>query len=255
MRSPLLEIKRGSAIGRSRRVSNLQELQRLAELGRLSATLLHEISNPLTTALIYLDQVDDKGSPNIREARRSIRLLRRYVEAARQQVRQESTLSDFNLRQQVNQLKRVVVPIAKRANVQLMIESVPDCQIYGDPVKLQQILANLIVNAIEAYNQDSAPYLDKPVSVKLTAEAHSLTIEIHDWGQGIGPLQLSRVFDPFYTTKSQAGHGLGIGLAIVRQYVTVDFGGSISVKSSRRQGTIFTIHLPALYRPVAEKEV
>jgi two-component system C4-dicarboxylate transport sensor histidine kinase DctB len=249
MRGPLLEIKMGGAIKRSRRTASLQELQRLAEFGRLSATLLHEISNPLTTALIYLDQLDDKISPNVREAKRSIRLLRRYVEAARQQVRQESKLTDFNLRQQVNQLKRVVVPIARRANAQLIIESIPDCQIYGDPVKFQQVLANLIVNAVEAYNQDEAPYLDKPVRVRLISEEHSLTIEIHDWGQGIGPLQLTRVFDPFYTTKTSAGHGLGIGLAIVKQYVTVDFGGTISVKSSRRQGTVFTIQLPALYRP------
>lgn len=249
MRSPLLEIKRGSVISRSRKVSSLQELQKLAELGRLSATLLHEISNPLTTALIYLDQVDDKSSSEIRQAKHSIRLLRRYVEAARQQIRQESTLTDFNLRQQVTQLKRVVMPIAKRAKVQLIVETIPDCQIYGDPVKFQQVLANLIVNAIEAYTCDTAPYLDQPVRVRLVSEEHSLTIEVHDWGQGISPLQLSRLFDPFYTTKKSAGHGLGIGLAIVKQYVTGDFGGTISVRSSRRHGTMFKIQLPALYRP------
>ena len=65
------------------------DLQRLAELGRLSATLLHEISNPLTAALLHLDQ-SSQHKPNIREARRSMQLLKMYVEAARQQVRREN---------------------------------------------------------------------------------------------------------------------------------------------------------------------
>lgn len=228
---------------------SLQELHRLAELGRLSATLLHEISNPLTTALLYLEQTDN-DSPAIREARRSIRLLRKYVEAARQQIRQESTLTDFRLSTQIAQLKRVLMPLARKAGVRLVIEPIPDCRLYGDPVKFQQILANLIVNAIESYPMGMVVSPDKPVLVRISATAHCLVIEIGDWGQGMTASQLKQVFEPFYTTKLQAGHGLGIGLAIVKQYVTKDFGGSIKVTSSRRKGTLFRVELPTLFRPI-----
>jgi two-component system C4-dicarboxylate transport sensor histidine kinase DctB len=199
---------------------------------------------------LHLDSANHRETPGVREARRSIRQLRRYVEAARQQVRKESRLTDFRLRLQVNQLKQVIQPLAKKAGVSLMIEAVPDCRLYGDPVKFQQILANLTVNAIEAYNGSPATNLPKLVVVRLVSAEHYLSIQVLDWGQGISPRQLPRLFEPFYTTKNQAGHGLGIGLAIVNQYVTSDFGGSIAVSSSPREGTSFTITLPALYRPV-----
>lgn len=229
------------------------ELQRLAELGRLSATLLHEISNPLTAALIHLENASDPTS--LREAKRSIKTLKKYVEAARQQVRKESTLTDFKISTSMSQIKRVVMPLARKAGVNIKFSPVPDCRLYGDSVKFQQILANLIVNAIEAYQHETVADLAKPVHVQLHAAAHTLTIEVSDWGQGIDQRQISHIFDPFYTTKSQAGHGLGIGLAIVKQYVVDDFGGSISVHSSSRQGTTFTVSMPALYRPVTSKSL
>src|SRR4051812_3847599 len=105
MRSPILDKKMGRAINKV--ISAKQnDLHRLAELGRLSATLLHEISNPLTSALLHLEQYDGSNPDNLRQARRSIRLLRRYVEAARQQVRKESRLTDFGLKLQLSQIKQ-----------------------------------------------------------------------------------------------------------------------------------------------------
>lgn len=228
------------------------ELQRLAELGRLSATLLHEISNPLTAALLHLENAGHDPA-SLREARRSIKTLKRYVEAARQQVRKQSTLTDFKITTSLAQIKRVIIPLAKKAGVNLVFSSVPDCRLYGDPVKFQQVLANLIVNAIEAYQNQPADRLAKPVHVQISAAAHTLMIEVSDWGQGIDQAQIAHIFEPFYTTKSQAGHGLGIGLAIVRQYVTDDFGGSISVRSSSRHGTTFSVIMPALYRPASQE--
>jgi two-component system C4-dicarboxylate transport sensor histidine kinase DctB len=224
--------------------AQLEELQHFAKLGRLSAHLLHEIANPLTAALLHLDQSTDRTSPEIRQARRSMQLLQRYVEAARQQIRQQDRPRSFALRPQFEQLKRVILPLVRQANVQLIIEPLPDCQLYGDPVKFQQILANLMVNAIDAYRHDTANNLGRPIRVRLTSDSRLLTIRVIDWGEGIAPSQLGQIFEPFYTTKTQPGRGLGIGLAIVRQYVVHDFGGSITVTSSRRQGTQFTIRLP-----------
>lgn len=243
MRSLIINKKRASAVDHQSN-AQLLEMQHFAELGRLSASLLHEISNPLTATLIYLEQTDDKSSASVRKALRNVQLLRRYVEAARQQVSHESQLSYFSVNRQISQLKNIVLPLARQSGIKLIIEATPNCKIYGDSVKFQQVLANLIVNAIEAYSNDRAPYLDKPVRVSFVCSKKALTIRVVDWGQGIGPSQIANIFEPFYTTKRQTGHGLGIGLAIVKQYVTQDFHGVISVRSSARLGTVFTIKLP-----------
>lgn len=121
-------------------VAELQELQHFAELGRLSASLLHEISNPLTAAILELDQSDQRLA-GIRQVRYSLQMMRRYVEAARQQVRYDAPASGFGVQTQLKQLKRVMLPLAKAANIKLQIDSAPDCQLYGDSVKFQHIMA------------------------------------------------------------------------------------------------------------------
>ena len=223
----------------------LQELQHFAELGRLSASLLHEISNPLTAALLNLELIGNQ-LPQIRQVRRDMQTLRRYVDAAQQQIRQESRITSFCIRPQIEQLKRIIRPIARKAEVQVIVEPVPHCRLYGDPVKFQQIAANLIVNAIDAYRAESADKHHKIVRIVLSFNERQLTVRVVDWGDGISREQLDHLFKPFYTTKSHAGHGIGLGLAIVRQYVTADFGGSVSVSSSRRYGTQFVVKVPAM---------
>lgn len=226
---------------------NLQELQRFAELGRLSASLLHEISNPLTSALLNLE-LGEEQSYNIRRARHSIQTLRRYVEAARQQVKRQSNAITFCAHPQIDQLKRIVMPLAKRSGVRLDIGPVLHRRLCGDPVKFQHILVNLIVNAVEAYNGEPEKSRSRvsQVSVSLADTNKWLVIQITDWGVGIKPKDLPRIFETFFTTKDRAGgHGLGLGLAMVRQYVEQDFGGSIRVASSLRKGTRFVVKLPA----------
>ncbi len=223
----------------------LRELQRFAELGRLSASLLHEISNPLAAALLNLELGDQK-SLAVRRARRDIQLLRRYVEAARQQVRQQSQPTSFRIRPQLGQLKHVVKPLASQAGVRLDIETAPGCRLHGDPVKFQQLVTNLVINAIEAYGESHAGKATPLVRVALTCDGDWLTVQVTDWGKGIEAEALAHIFDAFYTTKGRVGHGLGIGLAIVKHYVTVDFGGSIKVGSSSRRGTRFTVKLPVV---------
>lgn len=221
----------------------LRELQRFAELGRLSASLLHEISNPLSAALLNLE-LGDQQSRSIRRARRDMQVLWRYVEAARQQIRQQSRPTSFCVQPQLCQLKRVVVPLARKAGVRLDIQAAPSCRLHGDPVKFQQLVTNLVVNAIEAYDGERDRGQLAAVKVTLTPGDGWLTIQVSDWGKGIDTEALDHIFDAFYTTKSRFGHGLGIGLAIVNRYVTADFGGSIKVDSSSRGGTRFTVKLP-----------
>lgn len=230
----------------------LRELQRLAELGRLSASLLHEISNPLTAAVLHLEQFEDQRSTNIRHARHNIQLLQRYVDAARQQVRQESHPVNFQVRPQFDQIKRVVRPLAKRSKVRLKIELDANYRLFGDPVKFQQIAANLIVNAIDAYNSDLVIGQERERIVRVTLSGNNqwLILQVTDWGRGITSRQLPKLFEPFYTTKNRCGDGLGIGLTMVKRYVEQDFSGSINMTSSLRRGTqcVVKLRLAPAYR-------
>jgi two-component system NtrC family sensor kinase len=111
----------------------------------------------------------------------------------------------------------------------------------GDPVKFLQIISNLVMNALDAHQEaaDSGRFVD----VTLSRNDAELLIKVTDNAAGIAAEALPLLFDEFYTTKAKSRHGLGIGLAIVKQHVTVDFAGSINVISGPG-GTQFSVTLP-----------
>jgi len=218
----------------------MTELQRFIELGRASASLLHEISNPLTAAMLHLE-LDDRKLPHIKRARRDLELVNSYVEAARQQVRGQCICTNFSIQAQLNQIKQVVTPMASKAGVRVVMGKSPTATFYGDPIKFQHILVNLIVNAIEAYETKGGGV--RLVSVQLSGKGDQLTLQVRDWGKGIASSELPNIFNPFYTTKDRSGRGLGIGLATVKQYVTESFHGSIQASKPDGSGTRFVIEL------------
>jgi signal transduction histidine kinase len=225
-----------------RHTDNSEDIQRFVDLGKLSASLLHEISNPITVALINLEQLNDQKSLKIRSVRHSLENLTRYVDAARKQIRSESETRQFFVDTQMNDVKRLVRPLARRANIQLRFSKVPHLKLCGDPVKFQQISVNLIVNALEAYKGKDIISSERIVSVNIEQNSRYLSIEVLDHGGGIAKDQLPKLFEPFYTTKS--GAGLGLGLVIVNRYVTQNFGGYIRVTSGPVSGTRFMVKLP-----------
>lgn len=225
----------------------LSELERYAEIGRLNAGLLHEISNPLAAASLWLEQCRSKHSPHLRHVRSNIRTMQRYVEAARQQVRGESSCRDFRLQPELEQVRRLLDPLAQRRGVRLRFTSAmpaATCKLYGDPVKFQQIIANLVRNAIDSYITRPMQGSGNSVQVRLDANRDFVTLKISDQGSGMSGGQLARLFQPFYSTKYSAGRGLGIGLSTVKRYIETDFLGDIRVNSVPRQGTQFTVRLP-----------
>jgi signal transduction histidine kinase len=232
-------------------VSNLLEpkddLERYIHLGKISANLIHDISSPLTAAILQLETYNQHGSESFKATKRSLVQIQRYIEAARQQLDAKDKAVKFSVAKEVRELKNLMEPIAKKSNVALIVKHVPKIEIYGNGVKFQQILINLVANAIESYQHDQIGELKRIVLIEFELKARNLYIIISDFGQGIKPSEFSRIFEPFYTTK-QAAHrkGLGLGLAIVKSYVVDTFKGSIRVCSSSRIGTKFQIQLPVI---------
>lgn len=223
--------------------NELTDLQQYAELGRISASLLHEMSTPLSAALLQLEQMQATNNPELEQVHQNMRSLQLYLEAARQQVSHSSQNKRFVIRPHVAQVERIIKPLARRAGTKLTIGPVPDCHLYGDPVKFQHILSNLLVNAVEAYPSRANNATTQPVKLTCKLKADQLVLRVSDKGTGISPDQLNQLFEPFYTTKQDTRGGLGIGLNIVKEYVN-SFDGQIKVKSSRGSGTHFVATLP-----------
>lgn len=224
-------------------IAHLQELQRFAEIGRMSASLLHEMSNPLTAAILHLEPTISSNTSNIRHARQNMQILQRYVEAARQQVKHASKPRLFSARSQIEQVRRILEPHARRHMVRIRFQIEGSPRLFGDAVKFQQVVANLVKNAIDSY-ATVREARDRQVIITVQATEATLRITVSDSGLGMMPDELEQIFQPFYTTKVKAGHGLGIGLTIVKQFVEYDFGGEITADSTYGAGTKFTVQLP-----------
>ncbi|MFI5271135.1 MAG: sensor histidine kinase [Candidatus Saccharimonadales bacterium] len=226
--------------------TELEVQQHFIELGRLSATLLHEISSPLSTAILQLESAPIKDSDQIKSARQNLKHIQNYVESARSQIRNNSSRSKtFCIRPHLLQVLFLTQPYARSKSVDLAFENMPHFKLNGDFVKFQQTLVNLIMNSIDAYSDQPSPVPRKIVRLVIDEDPGSITIHVIDFGMGIPRKEVQNIFEPFYSTKyKRSSSGLGIGLTIVKQHVENDFHGRINVRSSARLGTIFSVRLP-----------
>jgi signal transduction histidine kinase len=223
-------------------VEKMRELQRFAEFGRYTSTLLHDLANPLTTISFNLDQLrDGQRSKLLQRAREGLDYIEQYIAAARRQLSSQRQTTSFDVAAEV---KRVVAFLSGRAapqRVHITLKLAKGIKLHADSIRFNQVMAGLLANAIDAY--DSVDNPDKVVLVVMQRRGAFIQIEVRDYGKGIPPGSIGRLFEPFYTTKT-IDRGLGIGLAVVKQITEEDFSGSIAVTSSRRKGTCFTVRLP-----------
>jgi PAS domain S-box-containing protein len=235
----------------------LRKTEKLAAVGRLAASISHEINNPLeaVTNLVYLA----RNAPELSESTKSFlntaeRELARVSQIASQTLRfyrQSSRPVQVNLCEVVDSVLRVYE--GRIANSQLQIRRDYGAQVISIEAidgELRQVLANLIGNAIDATPAGGNIRIrisDSP----LPRENRHVRVTIADNGCGISPQVLPRLFEPFFTTKTETGTGLG--LWITREILTKHHA-RIRVRSSQtagRSGTAFTIFLPSSSKEAA----
>ena len=223
---------------------NLQRLDRLANLGTLSAGIAHEIKNALvpigTFVELMVQKSDDQelAASVERELKRIdsliIQMLQfacpRPVTFAPVQVHEVLDLSLRLLQHQI---------AGKKISVTRSYQAAPGT-VPGDEAQLQQVVMNLLLNALEAMEFNGALAISTEVDKK-NSHQPSLKIIIQDNGAGIARENLDRVFEPFFTTKK---NGTGLGLAI-SQRVAWEHHGKIEAQSEIGKGSIFTVSLPA----------
>ena len=230
------------------------EAGKLASVGELAAGIAHEINNPVAIMMEEAGWVmdiladDDRGTPeNLSEMRRALDQVR--VQGARCKDITHKLLSfarktDSRLRElDINDLAAEMAELSeKRAryvNVRLRTELAPGLpHVAGSPSELQQLLLNLINNAMDAMEKNGG---DLVIATRQVGDR--VEVSVSDTGHGIPKAVLPRIFDPFFTTKA-VGKGTGLGLSICYGIVQ-KIGGEITVDSAPEKGSTFRILLPA----------
>ena len=218
--------------------------ERLASVGKLAAGVAHEINNPLGGILNCLYNIRKGTLPSERQEeyftymedglRRAQKIVRQLLDFS-QQHEPEFSMNDVN-----GLVDRVLVLTNHAiAEKRLQLHKVYDDDLpplFVDPQMIEQVLTNLILNAVQATNEGGSIILQ-------TRTAHErCEIDVGDTGSGIDPEVRPHIFDPFFTTKG-TGEGTGLGLSVSLGIVE-RHGGQLTVESEVGKGTVFTVSLP-----------
>jgi signal transduction histidine kinase len=235
-----------------------QAAEHLAEIGSMTGGLAHEIKNPLSTIGLNAQLLSESiGDLPIEEQDRS-RLIRRIGALGRETERLRGILEDFleyagELRltitdQAINtiieELADFFSPMADGAKVRLSVETDPsNPRVPVDADHLKQALLNLMLNAVHAMEQTDSTSRELIVRVELSDDEHDgLVVRVHviDTGPGMNNETLSKIFHPYFTTKSG---GTGLGLPTARRIIQAH-QGRLEVHSELGKGTDFVLTLP-----------
>jgi len=232
--------------------------EKLASLGKLSATIAHEINNPLAAVLTYarlmkkmvdLGRFTDERLPDIKnylktieeETARCGEIVKNLLAFSR---RSKMSVKTHPIEDIIDRTLFLISHSLDMKGVQVKKEIDPRVpQISCDFRQMQQALLNLFSNASEAMPQGGI----LTVSAAPSETEGFLEISVSDTGTGIPEEEIKNIFEPFFTTKEE-GKGVGLGLSVVYGIVT-NHNGSIGVDSREGEGTTFTIKLPIEYTP------
>jgi two-component system NtrC family sensor kinase len=219
----------------------------MSALGQLAGGVAHEINNPLGGILAFAQiMAQDQRSPEDQE---NIRLIHDAAVRAKQIV---ESLLRFSRRPQKHErgsvdLSRVVEESLFLVQSQLrdgrveVVRQLQPAQVLGNANQLQQIVVNLVVNAIQAVSQAGRP--GRIAVAAGPGPAGRAWLSVSDDGPGVPPDLAGRIFEPFFTTKPE-GQGTGLGLAICYR-IAEEHGGTIRLERSAEGGACFVVDLPA----------
>jgi len=228
--------------------AQLIQAEKLAAVGRLAAAVAHEINNPAGVLLMKLkfllsvagrerltDKAVDTLNIGVEQTERIMRIVQDLLDFSRRPAGHPQPLD-------TNECIRRSMRLSRRLLADRRIEPVLDLadglpRVLGDQVEFEQVLINLLNNAVEAMGDGD--------SLRLVSRlrANCVIVAVADSGKGIRAQDLDSIFDPFFTTK-KLGEGTGLGLSISYGIVQ-NMGGHIEVDSRPGEGATFTVVLPA----------
>lgn len=229
------------------------ELERNATFGELSKGLFHDLMNPLSSLTIYAEHIGERS--DLSETARDMaskmtntsRRLNSYMESVRRSIGSGKTDdSSSELSKEIGIVMDILGYKARMGGVE-MVSNINDKVILNvHPVRLHQLLLNLVSNAIEScqeydLNHNDSPARDHRVTISVQKDSEFIQIKVSDTGIGISKDDQRRLFTEMFTTKKK---GTGIGLLTIHSVVQKDLNGSIEVQSEPDIGTTFQINIP-----------
>jgi signal transduction histidine kinase len=229
----------------------LAHVTRVTTLGELTASIAHEVNQPLTAVIANADAALrwlDRETPDLAAARRSVEWVIDDSNRANEVIRRVRSLAkktdldkmplDFN--QVVKEAIALVQRELNSQRISLRAELTPALpEVFGDRIQLQQVIINLLINGIEAMQSVTG----RPRELVIRSgqdETSQLRLSVTDCGVGISAENVNRLFNAFFTTKT---NGLGMGLSICRSIVEAH-GGRLSAFRNEGPGTTFQFSLP-----------
>ncbi len=237
----------------------LAHVARVFILGELSASLAHELNQPLTAILSNAQaglRFLDQGNPDLREIREILQDIARDDKRASAVIsgmralarRQETERERIDLAEVLQQVRELLHSELVARGVQVETDLEAGCIVLADRAQIQQVALNLVMNAVEAMEGQPVEQHRLQLSLSRADGAH-VQVAVRDSGKGIPADGFAKVFDPFWTTKAQ---GIGLGLGICRSIIE-SHGGKIWVERNVGRGVTFYFRLPMLAQEGAVK--
>jgi C4-dicarboxylate-specific signal transduction histidine kinase len=233
--------------------ADLTRVARITTIGELTASIAHEVNQPLAAVVANADACVawlGLAEPDLTEARAAAgRAVQGATRASEVIARIRSLIRKGGTEREPVELNHVIEETialagaqASRNDVAIAADLAPELpRVMGDKIQLQQVLLNLMVNAIEALS--GADDRERQLTIRSAApDGISVRVSFEDNGKGIPPETMARLFEPFFTTRRQ---GIGMGLAISRSIIEAH-GGRLWADSVPNQGAVFQFLLPAL---------
>jgi signal transduction histidine kinase len=248
-------------LGRTRELeAQLHQAEQSAVVGRLASAIAHEIRNPLNYINLTLDHLRTAFAPDEQQKRETFERL--AVQLKAEVARINARISEFlnytrpssldvhplSLREAAEDVLRLVEVQATENHILTRVEEAGDVpRVMADENVLRSVFTNLVINGMQAIDGHGGS-----LTIRLSRDDSGARarIDITDTGRGIAAENISKVFEPYFSTKET---GTGLGLAIVKKAID-DHGGTISVTSKEGAGTTFTITLP-IEKKVSETDV
>ncbi|MBD3279835.1 MAG: GHKL domain-containing protein [Candidatus Pacebacteria bacterium] len=248
-----LLVKKKTQALKEHQLKQLLKVNSLAEYGRLSAGILHDIRNPLSVIALKLDTINEllkdlpqkhqqRLGPEILQAKKAYQLITLIISSSRKQLLLQEESQVFELVKLITDTLLLFEHQMQHLKLEYDFHH-PQTQVLikGYPAKLSQVIGNLVMNSLDAL--EAVPATQRSLTIELSQTTQQIQITISDSGPGIKPDDRQRLFQPLFTTK-QNKKGTGLGLYLSQKVLKDYFDGQIKFNKKYHLGAQFIVQLP-----------